>query len=339
MSGRVTLRQVATYAGVSITTVSNVIRQWPYISDETRHRVEEAITELGYVPHTIAQGLRTGRTQIIGFIVPDLANPHFAAMVSITEAIAREHGYNVLIFNSRDDAALEVTCIHQVVNRWVDGLMIVQAATAQNTAELLHTLNIPVVAIDRVPVDFIGPSARIDNTLVSELAIDHLYSLGHRRIAHLSGPLGAQPAQERLNGYKRYLQEHQLSYVYSSTHEGTWGAESGYVGMRQILAEAELPTAVYASNDSMAIGALHALYERGLRVPEDISIIGVDDIELTQHLHPPLTTVRQPIDQMARAGIDMLLKCIHTESNPETGHSRKILTPELVIRESTAPVA
>lgn len=337
MTKRITLRQVATHAGVSPTTVSNVIRGWPHISTDTRQKVENAIEELGYVPHPIAQGLRTGRTHVIGFIVPDLANPHFAAMVSTTEAIAQEHGYNVLIFNSHDDELLETNCLNQVVNRWVDGLIIVQAANATTTTQTLKTItNIPILAMDRIPADFDGPTAKIDNTQAAKLAIQHLYDLGHRKIAHLTGPIGALPARERLEGYHNFLDEFGIRARYTSTHEGTWGAESGYMAMKHLLQGYDHPTAIFASNDSMAIGALHALHEHGLRVPEDVSVVGVDDIELAKHLHPPLTTIRQPIDRMARVGIDLLLKLIEDRENIQLNQSYHVFSPELVVRQSTA---
>ena len=335
MARRITLRQVADHAGVSVTTVSNVIRGWPHIAESTRARVQEAIDTLGSSPHPIAQGLRTGRTLMIALIVPDLAKPHFAAMVSTIEQIAREQGYSILIYNSHDDEASEVYSIHEAIKRWVDGMIIVQAADAHMTGAALADLTIPVVALDRVPDDFHGPACQIDNRLAARLALDHLHGLGHRRIAHLAGPSGAATAHERMEGYDAWLREHNLAYRAVTECPGEWGADTGYAAMRHILDDFPAPTAIFASNDMMAIGALHALYERGFVVPRDISVIGVDDIELCRHLHPPLTTIAQPLEQMARSGIDMLLRLIHNEPPEQT---RVLLSPQLVIRESTAPV-
>lgn len=337
MTRRVTLREVADQAGVSITTVSNVIRGWPHISNETRRKVEHAIEALGYVPHPIAQGLRTGRTFVIGFVVPDISNPHFASMVSTIEEIAREHNYNILLFNTNDDEAVEADCIHQSIKRWVDGLFIVQAAHARTTSETLASVNVPVVAMDRVPGDFEGISCRIDNLHASRQALNHLCKLGHTRIAHLAGPQGALPAADRLIGYHQTLQEHNLSYERVMVSDGTWGSEAGYDAMKQILKDDVRPTAIFASNDVMAIGALHALFEQKLRVPEDISLVGVDDISISKHLTPPLTTVKQPLEQMARAGIDKLLKLMNDESVVSISET---FLPELVVRESTSvPIA
>lgn len=334
MANRITLRQVADYAGVSVTTVSNVIRGWPHISTSTRTKVEAAIDKLGYTPHPIAQGLRTGHTQIIGFIVPDLANPHFAAMADTVEYIAREKGYNVLIFNSHDDRVREYQCIQDATQRWVDGLIFIQAADVTNATDTLSGVNFPVVAIDRIPHDFDGPSCRIDNMQISNLVMEHLYALGHRRIAHLAGPLSAQIARERLDGYHASLKKYHLTYRMVVACEGSWNMDAGYAAMQKIINSGEpLPGAIFASNDSMAIGALHALDEAGYHVPDDISVVGVDDIEMCRYLHPPLTTVMQPMETMARTGIEMLLKLIDNET---LDTARVALMPELMVRKSTA---
>ncbi len=334
MAHRITLRQVADHAGVSVTTVSNVIRGWPHIAVATRARVQQAIDTLGYVPHPIAQGLRTGRTQVIALIVPDLTKPHFAAMVSIIESIAREQGYSILIYNSQDDAASENHCIHEAIQRWVDGLIIVQAAGAHDTNTALASLSVPVVALDRVPQGFDGASCQIDNLNVARLAMEHLHTLGHQRIAHLAGPVGAQPAQERRAGYLNWLRDHGLDYQAVAECAGEWGSDSGYSAMLHVLDHFPAPSAVFASNDVMAIGALHALYERGFSVPQDVSVIGVDNIELCRHLHPPLTTIAQPMHTLAQIGIDMLLQLINSST---LAVPHRVLPPELVIRESTAP--
>jgi len=328
-----TLRDVARRAGVSVTTVSNVVRGWPYISDATRARVQRAIAELNYSPDPIAQGLRTGRTQVIGFIVPDIANPHFAAMVSIVEDVAHEQGYSVLVFSTHEDSAREADCIRRVAHGWGDGLLIVQAAPTNQLDP--RALPVPVVGIDRVPGDFAGAGCTVDNSAVAELAVRHLAELGHRRIAHLSGPPRALPAQARAAGYRRWMGALGLDYRYASSNPGVWSAQEGYRATGALLDEGERPTALFASNDRLAIGAAHALRERGLRVPEDVSLVGVDDIETSRYLNPPLTSVRQPLEAMARAGIDLLLRLIEGKQTP--AEASITLAPTLVVRASTAP--
>jgi LacI family transcriptional regulator len=332
MPRRLTLHDVADYAEVSVTTVSNVIRDWPYISDETREKVQRAIQELGYTPHPIAQGLRTGLTQVIGFIAPSLADPYFASMVSVAEDAVRQRGYSLLVFNTCEDEDREGESIRQASQRWVDGLLIAQVAAGKFTTDVVSKVNVPVVAIDRIPDGFTGPSCRVDNLRVGELVMQHLYELSHRKIAHLAGPSTVRPARERLEAYQLARRLSGLTYERIVFVSSLWDYHEGYRAMQQVLADDILPTAIFASNDRIAIGASHAIRDRGLRVPEDISVVGVDDIEVSEYLNPPLTTVHQPIEDMARAGIDLLLRLLRNEA-PDDIHW--VLQPSLMVRQST----
>jgi LacI family transcriptional regulator len=334
MTNRVTLRDVAQYAGVSVTTVSNVVRGWTYVADDTRLKVQNAIRDLGYSPHPIAQGLRTGQMQTIGFIVPDLANPYFASIVSVAEDVAQEQRYTVIVFNSHEDEAREAECVRRATNRMVDGVLIAQVASGQRSAPHFKNLPVPVVTIDRIPDDNEGASCTLDNVRVGELATEHLLDLGHRRVAHLAGPLGARPARDRLDGYLATTAARGLDYRRVIHCGNDWGCDNGYQAMRALLADAETPTAVFASNDRVAIGALHAIHDAGLDAPRDLSIVGVDDIEVSEHLKPALTTVRQPLHEMAHAGIHLLLKLIREEAPQD---ANVVLEPSLVVRQSTAP--
>ncbi len=318
---------------MSVTTVSNVVRGWPHIASDTRSRVAQAIEELGYEPHPLARWLRTGRTQAIGFIVPDIANPHFASLASIAEDIAQEHGYSVLVLNTHDDEVREAQGVRLLTNGLGDGILIVQTTNALQTTDLLQTITVPVVAIDRVPNSFTGAFCNVDNLEVARLALEHLHKLGHRRIAHLAGPATALSARDRSEGYRHFVEGHGLDYLYISPNGSQWSVQEGLLAMRALLDQAERPTAIFASNDRMAVGAAHAIRERGLRIPEDISLVGVDDIEISQHFNPPLTTVRQPVSEMARTGIEMLLQLIRGEAPAEL---HVTLSPLLVVRASTA---
>jgi LacI family transcriptional regulator len=331
---KVTLRDVAERAGVSVTTVSNVVRGWPYIASDTRSRVAQAIEELGYEPHPLARWLRTGRTQAIGFVVPDIANPHFASLASIAEDIAQEHGYSLLVLNTQENEAREARGVRLLTNGLGDGILIVQTTNALQTTDLLQTITVPVVAIDRVPNSFTGAFCNVDNQEIARLALQHLYDLGHRRIAHLAGPTTALSAQDRNAGYCRFVEARALEYCYVSANGCHWSVQEGLAAMRELLSQAERPSAVFASNDRMAVGAAHAIREGGLRIPQDISLVGVDDIEISQHLNPPLTTVRQPVSEMARTGIEMLMQLIKGEAPAEL---HVTLSPLLVVRDSTAP--
>ncbi len=330
MVHHVTLRDVAEYAEVSVTTVSNVMRDWPYVSHKTRERVLGAIEKLGYTPHVVAQGLRTGQTQAIAFVVPDLSNPYFAAIVSAAEDVAQEHGYTLLIFNSHENSDREAVCIRRAARRWADGLLIAQTAGAHSSS--LDGLVTPHVAIDRVPEGYQSPSCTLDNFRAGQLATQHLVDLGHTHIAHLGGPTHTRPAQERLRGWQSVLAAHGLPSHYVQHSGNSWGCDDGYTALQNLFSTGDVPTAVFASNDRMAVGALRAIQERGLNVPDDVSLVGVDDIEISRFLNPPLTTVRQPLEDMARAAIDLLLKLIHAEQLETT---QVVLQPQLMIRQST----
>jgi DNA-binding LacI/PurR family transcriptional regulator len=333
MPKHVTLRDVADYAGVSITTVSNVVRDWPYVSPAMRERVKEAINKLGYSPHVVAQGLRTGQTQALAFIVPDLSNPYFAEIVAVAEDVARQYGYTLLVFNSHEDAAREAECIQRAARRWADGLLISHTAQTRHSAELWAQFDTPVVAVDRIPADYPGPQCALDNRLAGKLAARHLIDLGHERILHIAGPQSARPAVDRQRGYQAALTESGINWQRVLYTGDLWGPADGHSLMAAVLKEKELPTAVFASNDRVAIGALHAIIDRGLRVPEDISLVGVDDIEITQHLNPPLTTIRQPLPELARRAVEMLLGLIKADA---AAPAPVLLEPELIVRRSTA---
>ncbi|MGQ9907356.1 MAG: LacI family DNA-binding transcriptional regulator [Candidatus Flexifilum sp.] len=333
MKNRVTLKDVAQFAGVSVTTVSNVVRGWPYIAEETRQKVQEAIRELRYSPHPIAQGLRTGQMQTIGFIVPYLSNPYFGDIVNVVEDIAQEHHYSVIIFSSHEDFQRQTESIRRATNRLIDGLLIAPIAAAQPFDSTFTELTIPTVVIDRVPDGYTGPSCALNNFQVGLLATRHLCELGHRRIAHLAGPLTVRGARERAEGYRQALHEFGLTYERVDQSSTAWNCEDGYRQMRSLLAEGDPPTAIFAGNDLLAIGAMHALDEAGLSCPDDLSIVGVDDIEVGAYIQPTLTTVRQPLREMARAGIDLLLDLIHQRHE---GPTQVTLEPTLIVRHSTA---
>lgn len=332
MSKHVTLRDVAEYAGVSVTTVSNVVRDWPYVSPAMRARVKQAINTLGYSPHVVAQGLRTGQTQALAFIVPDLSNPYFAGFVAAAEDVAQQHKYTLLVFNSHEDVEREKACVQRAANRWADGLLITHTTRTQNPSEFWKRAEIPIVAVDRIPADYDGPVCALDNHRAGIIATQHLYDLGHRQIAHLAGPQTVRLALERQEGYLQTLRERGERYHHVICASENWDSADGYRLMLELLEHPNPPTAVFASNDRLAVGALHAIHDRSLQVPKDISLIGVDDIEISAHLNPPLTTIRQPVEQLAQHAVAMLLALIRGETLDE---HVILLQPELIVRRST----
>ncbi|HML24788.1 MAG TPA: LacI family DNA-binding transcriptional regulator [Aggregatilinea sp.] len=329
---RATMKDVAKLAGVSVQTVSVAINNKETISDETRERVLAAIEEVGYRPYTVARSLRTGSTQTIALVVSDITNPFFASMANIVEDYAHASGYSLLLYNTHSDLEREKNYIRMATQRWIDGLLFVSTKDEMYGLEALQEANIPVVAIDRIPNNYDGPSVILDNMKTGRMVAEHLIDLGHKHFAHISGPMDLLLSRERLQGYQDVIQQHGLPPAISACGDDSWTAESGYQAMRSLLQASPRPTAVFAGNDRMAIGAMRAIIEAGLRIPDDISVVGIDDIELSSYQIIPLTTVRQSLVDVATIGIKILLDIL---SGQEPEQSQVVCEPRLVVRSST----
>jgi DNA-binding LacI/PurR family transcriptional regulator len=325
---RTTMADVAELAGVSIQTVSCVVNSKPGITDETRARVEMAIQELNYHPHTVARSLRTNQTQTIAIVVSDMANPSLGIMAGAAEDYAHRFGYSLVLYNTHDDLERERKYQNMAIENMVDGILFVTAR-----GPLIDAVStIPSVAIDRVPAEFHGLSVSLNNIEAGRIAAQHLLELGHTCFGHITGPLDIQLAAERRHGFEQAIREAGVSPGLVVVREGTWAVKSGYEQMKRILAHSPRPTAVFTANDRMAIGAMRAINEVGLRIPEDISIVGLDNIEETPFLTPPLTTIVNPFEELARLGTKHLIDAL---SGRDANHTDIVLEPELIIREST----
>ncbi len=331
-----TMREVARHANVSVQTVSSVVNGKPGISVETKKRVLAAVQALGYRPFTIARSLRTRHTQTLALVVHDISNPFFAAVAGIVEDHARAAGYSMVLYNTHDDVEREADYIGRATERWVDGVLFVSAKDHMKSIETLEAAGIPSVAIERIPEEYVGPSVTMDNTRAGEMAAEHLLSLGHSRMAHISGPLWLRSSRDRLLGFRGRIEEAGYALTEAAAPEGNWEAASGYTAMQRILDGGVQPTAVFAGNDRMAIGAMLAIHRAGLRVPDDISMVGLDDIELAAYQLPPLTTIRQSITELATQGFQLLLRTLNGEPPADT---HVLIEPVWVERESTAPLA
>jgi LacI family transcriptional regulator len=327
------MREVANLVGVSVQTISAVINDKPGITEETRERVRIAIAELGYHPFTVARSLRTRQTKTIALIVSDIANPSFATMASAAEDYARSYGYSLVVYNTHDKVEREASYIHTATMRWVDGVLLVAAQDQLTSLDRLREVGIPSVVIDRLPEGYSGPSVTLNNFKAGFIAAQHLISLGHSRIAHISGPLRLRLARERLEGFKEAMLNQGLSAEMVFPGDD-WSCNVGYHAMQAILSKAWLPTAIFAANDRMAIGAMQAAHKAGYHIPNDLSIVGLDDIELAAYQIPPLTTVRQSFTEIATQGVKTLLAILEDEI-PQT--TSIVLEPTLIIRQSTAP--
>ena len=328
------MKDVAQRADVSIQTVSAVINDKPGITRETRARVLAAVQELGYRPYSIARSLRTGQTHTIALFVPDIANPSFSTIAGAAEDYAHTFGYSLIVYNTRDDLERETSYIQAVTQRWIDGVLFVAAGDRMSGLDALAQAHIPAVAIDRIPEGYGGPSVTLDNVRAARVATDHLLDLGHTAIAHISGPQHLRLARERRAGWQQALAARGLAPGPCAGGDGSWECASGYRAMQAMLMCPELPTAVFAASDRMAIGAMRSIHEAGLRVPDDISVIGLDDIEMAAFQCPPLTTVGQSFTNLAVQAVQLLLLFL---AGAEVAAPQIVMAPELVIRQSTGP--
>ncbi len=327
------MKDVARLAGVSVQTVSMVVNDKAVVSAATRDRILAAIEELGYRPSATARNLRTGSTRTIGLMVADITNPFFARMADAVEDHAHAAGYNVILYNTHSDPERERTYLHIAAQRWVDGMLFVTTTDTLHGLRDLREAGIPVVAIDRIPTDYDGPSVILNNTRTGAIVADHLLDLGHERLAHICGPLDLRLSLERLESFRDAIRARRLEPLPHAVGDAAWSCDSGFEAMGELLDREPRPTAVFASNDRLAIGAMRAAVERGLRIPEDISIVGVDDIELAPFQTPPLTTVRQSLTDVATLATKILLDLTNgrTPAEPQV-----VFEPELVVRQSTA---
>jgi DNA-binding LacI/PurR family transcriptional regulator len=329
-----TIKDVALIAGVSIQTVSAVLNQKPGITEATAKRVHEAVQRVGYEPYSIARSLRTRATQTIALIISDIANPSFSVMASAAERSALALGYNLVFYNTHDDSDREIACIRAAAQRWVDGILIVSAEDRLPSYEALLATGIHFVPIERVPLHYSGPSVTFNNIEAGRIAARHLLDLGHTRVAHISGPMKLAPARARCEGFQLEIAARNLPACQCIDGGGNWDCLSGYEAMRHVLETRPRPTGIFCANDRIALGAMLAASEAGLSVPGDLSVVGLDNIEVSQYHVPPLTTITQPFARTATEALRLLFDLIQGRK-PEPGVV--VLEPELVVRGSTGP--
>jgi len=326
-----TIKEVANLAGVSVATVSHVINETRYVSDSVRKQVQQAMDELGYRPNTLARSLRRGQTHTLGLILPDSANPFFAEVGRSIEIAAFAAGYNVILCNTENDFEKETLYTNVLINKRVDGMIFVATGARSDSLQKLMELGLPAVVMDREFPEMEMDVVLSDNHQGGYLATQHLIALGHRRIGCIAGPSKITPSALRVAGYTQALQESGLTVNPDFIMHGDFHPESGYKVAGEMLAGPTPPTAIFACNDLMAIGVLRAVAETGQRVPEDIAVIGYDDIELASYATPPLTTIKQPTLEMGSATLKFLLSRIKEKrSTPQ----RMLLPVSLVVRGS-----
>ena len=328
------MKEVADLAGVSITTVSHVINETRTVSDDLREKVYAAMENLSYQPNALARGLRLKRTQILGLVIPDGTNPYFAEVARSIEDTSYKKGYSVIICNSDGNLEKEQNYIEVLVSKQVDGVILVAAGMSTSHMKALQSAGMPLVLVDRDSPNIVADSVQIDNEYGGYIATRHLLDLGHRRIACLAGPSEVTPSGDRVLGYSRALKEADIVVEKELVRSGDFHSESGYRFAKEFLKMRVPPTAIFACNDLMAFGALGAAAELGFRIPQDLSIVGFDDIKLTEYTNPPLTTIAQPRYEMGELAVRFLLERI---KNTDIEPRNPILPCRIVIRKSSGP--
>ena len=330
------MADVASAAGVSSATVSRVLNSSGYVSKAARKGVMRAVRALGYRHNDLARSLITRRTNMIALLVGDIRNPYFSAMAKDVEEVANRNGYTMLLCNIGGNREIEIAYVNNLLARRVDGFIFAQTSASRSYYAERRILDVPVVVIDpqiHIPR---ADAVFLENCLGAMSAVSHLIELGHQRIAHISGPRSFVTAQKRIEGYWEALREHGLRVPKEYFQEGDYRPEGGRLCMKKLLDLPIPPTAVFAANDDMAIGAMSEIAEVGLSIPQDISVVGFDDIPLASLVWPSLTTIAQPPPHLGGMAMQMLAdRCAG-----KAARNRQVLVvkPSLIVRKSTQRV-
>lgn len=324
--------EVARSAGVSIATVSRVVNRTGTVRPRTEQRVRRAMERLGYRPHALARGLAARRSNTIGLLITDILDPYFAEIVRGAQERAESAGYVVLLGDATVHTAAEDLLVKRLLERRVDGLIVASSRTTDEYARQLRSEDIPVVCING-PLGQFPHAVQIDQGEGARLAVRHLAALGHRRIGHLTGPIGVPTRAERLAEFRAALLEAGIAPDPALVVAGITSIEESREATSRLLARVDPPTALFTYNDRWAIGAYQSIRSAGLRVGPDVSVVGFDDIVMAQWIDPPLTTIAQPRQEMGRIATDLLLSVLRGDSAPDL----VVVRPELVVRGSTGP--
>jgi LacI family transcriptional regulator len=330
----VSIRDVAAEAGVSVGTVSNVLNRPDVVAESTRRRVVDAIAKLGFVRNESARQLRAGQSRTVGLVVLDVANPFFTDVARGAEDTANEAGLAIILCNSDEDATKEARYLDLLEEQRVQGILITPVHTDNGRLEQLRHRGTPVVLLDRHATSNDQCSVAVDDVLGGELAMAHLIEQGHERVAFVGGPFTLRQVQERHSGATRAIAaagRHPDSLLVVETPG--LNVAAGRDAAARLVGATPMPTAVFCANDLLALGVLQEMTRRVIRVPEDIAIVGYDDIEFAAAAAVPLTSVRQPRHLLGRTAAELLIE--ETGSDGAHEHRRVVFEPELVVRDSS----
>src|SRR5438094_3066681 len=331
-----TVHDVAQRAEVSTSTISHVLNQTRFVSDELRQRVLAAMRELNYQPNAAARMLTLNRSNTIGLIVSDIRNPFFASVARGVEDVAQEHGYTVVLCNSDETAWRETACLNALETRAVDGVLLASAGVADEHLSRLVQAGFPIVLVDRDLPELGAPAVLLDNEGAAYSAVWHLITRGHQRIAMLSGRAAISTTTERVAGYRRALREAGVEMDDRLVVSGESTSEGGTIAANAVLDLDERPSAIFSGNNLMTIGALQTIVNRGLLVPDDVALVGFDDFPFpwSDAFRPHLTTVAQPTYELGRRAAELLVQRLK-KSPRSISAERVVLDGKLVVRESS----
>ncbi|MGF1752607.1 DNA-binding transcriptional regulator CytR [Vibrio makurazakiensis] len=329
-----TMKDVAQLAGVSTATVSRALMNPEKVSSSTRKRVEDAVLEAGYSPNSLARNLRRNESKTIVTIVPDICDPYFTEIIRGIEDAAVEHGYLVLLGDSGQQKKRESSFVNLVFTKQADGMLLLGTDHPFDVSKAEQKNLPPMVMACEFAPELELPTVHIDNLTSAFEAVNYLTQLGHKRIGQISGPKTAALCQFRQQGYQQALRRAGITMNPTFSTIGDFSFEAGAKAIRQLLALPEPPTAIFCHNDTMAIGAIQEAKKLGLRVPQDLSVVGFDDIQFAQYCDPPLTTISQPRYEIGRQAMLMMLDVL---KGHEVQAGSRLLETELIIRGSTAP--
>ena len=329
-----TIEDIARKTGVSITTVSRVLNKVSKkyrISERTQELVLRAAKELKYRPNQLARGLRLKKTHTLGLIVPDIANPFFAAITDTIQAAAHKRGYTLIVCNTNDTLEFEIEQIQVLLSKGVDGMIILPVGQTSDHLKRIKRESIPFILVDRSFENLSASSVVVDNFRGAYEAVSHLLESGHKRIGLIEGIPNAFTTMERRRGYLAALREYDVSPDSSLMRGKSFRRETGYVETKALLQLAQPPSAIFATNDLITLGVLEAIYEKGWSIPQDISVVAFDEIDFNDFLRCPLTVVAQPKERLGEVAVEMLME--EMEKKVESPR-HTVLSPTLVKRMS-----
>src|SRR4051812_1959781 len=329
---RATIIDVAREAGVSTTTVSHVINGTRSVAEPTKQRVLAAIQRLSYEVNSLAQSLKSDRSQTIGLLVTDISNPFFTSLVRGVEDVANQAGYSVMLCNTDENPDKELTYLRMLQRKRVDAILMAPTGVPQPVVDQLIGLKLPLVCFDRPAPGAASDTVLVDNVGGAQEAVSHLLSLGHRRVGVITGLSGVGTTNERLDGYMRAMAEHDVLVDPTLVRVGNSRLDGGFREMLALLDSPEPPTAVFSTNNLMTLGALGALQSRQVAVPDQMAIAGFDDFEWAAVLRPRLTPLAQPTYEIGATATRMLIERIEERGDSAPRHV--VLPTRLIVRES-----